>query len=193
MNFAGFLRTRRMKAQKFWGKFRSISREKIRAPKKYFVPISFCRRATPRGKQTGGNDISWRPGPQYNVAVTRGADSVLASDRRAHFGRPSTRRGCRIGVTVQLLVRPCGETMYWQANVNTPLSVTPEPLLNVPAFCLRYFRNPYNREPPKHNSGNQIIFTKCPKNFKVYFGEFKFHFGGNKVYFFLLGGGLYSF
>ena len=44
---------------------------------------------------------------------------------RAQFGLPSTRRGCRICVTVQLPVRPRGETMYWQANANTPLSVTP--------------------------------------------------------------------
>ena len=36
-----------------------------------------------------------------------------------------TRRECRICVTVQLLVRPRGEAMYWQANANTPLSDTP--------------------------------------------------------------------
>ena len=62
---------------------------------------------------------------QYDVAATRGADSALASDCRAQFGLPSTRRGCRICVTVRLPVRPRGETMYWQANANTPLSVTP--------------------------------------------------------------------
>ena len=73
---------------------------------------------------------AWRPGSQYDVAETRGADSVLASNCRAHFGLPSTRRGCSICVTVRLPVRPRGETMYWQANANTPLSVTP--LLNVP-------------------------------------------------------------
>ena len=74
--------------------------------------------------------FAWRPGSQYDVAATRGADSVLASDCRAKFGRPLTRRGCRICVTVRLPVRPRGETMHWQANANTPLSVTP--LLNVP-------------------------------------------------------------
>ena len=74
--------------------------------------------------------FAWRPGSQYDAAATRGADSVLASDCRAQFGRPSTRRGCRICVTVRLPVRPRGETMYWQANANTPLSVTP--LLDVP-------------------------------------------------------------
>ena len=74
--------------------------------------------------------FAWRPGWQYDVAATRGADSALASDCRAQFGLPSTRRGCRICVTVRLPVRPRGETMYWQANANTPLSVTP--LLNVP-------------------------------------------------------------
>ena len=75
--------------------------------------------------------FAWRQGSQYDVAATRGADNVLASDCRARFGRPSTRRGCRIYVIVQLPVRPCGETMHWQANANTPLSVTPL-VLNVP-------------------------------------------------------------
>ena len=40
-----------------------------------------------------------------------------------------------------------------------------------------------NHEPPKQNSANQIIFTKSPKTFKVYFGEIKVHSGGIKVYF----------
>ena len=74
--------------------------------------------------------FAWRPGSQCDVAAKRGADSVLASDIRTQFGRPSARRGCRICVTVRLPVQPHGETMYWQANANTPLSVTP--LLNVP-------------------------------------------------------------
>ena len=78
----------------------------------------------------GVTTFAWRPGSEYDVAAMRGADSVLASDCRAQFGRPSTRRGCRICVTVRLPVRPRGETMYWQANANTPLSITP--LLNVP-------------------------------------------------------------
>ena len=68
--------------------------------------------------------FAWRPGSQYDVPATRGADSVLASDCRAQFGRPSTRRGCRICVTVRLPFRQRRETMYWQANANTPLSVT---------------------------------------------------------------------
>ena len=78
--------------------------------------------------------FAWRLGSQYDVAATRGADSVLASDCRAQFGLPSTERGCRICVTqtVWLPVRPRGETMYWQANANTPLSITL--LLNVPDF-----------------------------------------------------------
>ena len=42
----------------------------------------------------------------------------------------SFNKGCGICVTVRLPVRPRGETTYWQANANTPLSVTP--LLNVP-------------------------------------------------------------
>ena len=69
--------------------------------------------------------FAWRPGSQHDVSATRGADSVLARDCRAQFGLPSTRRGCRICVTVRLPVRPRGETMYWQAHANTPLSVTP--------------------------------------------------------------------
>ena len=83
--------------------------------------------------------FAWRPGSQYDVAATRGADSVLASDCRAQLGRPSTRRGCRICVTVRLPVRPRGETMYWQANVNTPLSVTPPPFK-----CARQLQNRKN-------------------------------------------------
>ena len=54
------------------------------------------------------NTFAWRPGSQYNVAATRGADNVLASDCRDKFGRPSTTRGCRICVTVRLPVRPRG-------------------------------------------------------------------------------------
>ena len=82
----------------------------------------------------GAMTYAWRPGSQYDVAATRGADSVLASVCREQLGRPSTRRGCRICVTVRLPVRPRKDTMHWQANTNTPLSVTP--LLNVP-----YVRN----------------------------------------------------
>ena len=45
--------------------------------------------------------------------------------------------------------------------------------------CLGYFRNPYDGEPLKQNSGNGIIFTENPqrKPFKVYFGELKVYFG----------------
>ena len=73
----------------------------------------------------GVTTFAWQLGSQYDVAATRGADSVLASDCRAQFGPPSTRNGCRIYMTVRLPVRPRGETMYWQANANSPLSVTP--------------------------------------------------------------------
>ena len=78
----------------------------------------------------GVTTFAWRPGSQYYVAATRGADSVLASDGRAQFGRLSTRRGCRICVTVRLPVRPRRETTYWQAHVNTPPPFPlPPPLL----------------------------------------------------------------
>ena len=96
--------------------------------------------------------FAWRPGSQYNVAATGGADSVLASDCRAQFGRPSTRKGCPICVTVRLPVRPRGETMYWQANANTPLSVTP--LLNVPyQSTLDAF---------EHNNGQKSAMSGAP-------------------------------
>ena len=69
--------------------------------------------------------LAWRPGSQYDVAATRGADSVLASDCRAQLGRPSTRRGCCICVTVRLLV--------WTAQRDNVLANKCEyPLLNVP-------------------------------------------------------------
>ena len=92
----------------------------------FFVSENWARLVSKQGIMA----FAWRPGSQYDVAAARCADSVLASDCRAQFGRPSTRQGCRICVTVRLPVRPRGETMYWQANANTPLSVTP--LLNVP-------------------------------------------------------------
>ena len=71
--------------------------------------------------------FAWRQGSQYDVAATRGTDNVLASECRAQFRRPATRRGCRICVTGRLPVRPRGETMHQSLNANTPL-----PLLNVP-------------------------------------------------------------
>ena len=81
--------------------------------------------------------------------MTRRTDtSLLASDCRAQFGHPSTRRGCRICGTVPLPVRPRGETKCWQANANTPLSVTP--LLNLPCtlaltgfLCLLLFSHDF--------------------------------------------------
>ena len=66
----------------------------------------------------------------YDVAAMQRADTALASDCRTQFGRPSTRRGCRICLTVRLPVRPHGGTMHWQANAKTLHSATP--LLNVP-------------------------------------------------------------
>ena len=69
--------------------------------------------------------FAWRPGSQYDVDVTRGADSALASNCRAQFGRPFNKEKMSLCVTVRLPVRPRGYTMYWQANANTPLSDTP--------------------------------------------------------------------
>ena len=43
--------------------------------------------------------------------------------------------GCRFCVTVRMPIQQCGETMYWQAIANTPLSVAP--LLNLPEKSLR--------------------------------------------------------
>ena len=47
----------------------------------------------------GVTTFAWRRERQYDVATAQGADNVLASDYRTHFGRP-LRRGCRIYVTV---------------------------------------------------------------------------------------------
>ena len=53
------------------------------------------------------------------------------------------------------------------------------------APSIKHFQNPYDYEPPKQNSGNQVILTKFPatptpkKAFKADFGEFKVYFGGN--------------
>ena len=64
--------------------------------------------------------------------------SLLAHwcDCRTQFGRPSTRRGRPTCVTVRLSVWPRGETMYRQASVHTPFSVTPlSSLPDVRAFA----------------------------------------------------------
>ena len=84
-----------------------------------------------------GSDICVASGTwQYDVAATASADSVLASDCRAQFGRPST-------INMEGMSHLCDSTVVspaaqretiWQANANTPVSVTP-PLLNVPDFC----------------------------------------------------------
>ena len=50
----------------------------------------------------GVTTFAWQPGSQYDVAAT-GADNVLASDCRAQFGCPSTRRRSHC-VTVRLPV-----------------------------------------------------------------------------------------
>ena len=89
------------------------------------ISARFKQRVSKQGERHLRGD---RDDRQCDVAATRCADNVLASDCRAQFGRPSTRRGCRIHVTVRLQVRPRGETMYWQANVNNPISVTPLPV-----------------------------------------------------------------
>ena len=81
--------------------------------------------------------FAWRPESQYHVATTRGADSVLASDCRAQFERMS-----HLCVTVRLPVRPRRETVYWQANANTPFPLPPfemcpiRTLLRVACCCM---------------------------------------------------------
>ena len=71
----------------------------------------------------GGNDI----------CVATGITVRCRRDARCRqcTGRPSIRGGCRICVTVRLPLRPHGETMYWQANANTP------PLCYPPFKCAR--------------------------------------------------------
>ena len=59
--------------------------------------------------------------------ATRGADSaVYWQTIVAHnFVVLSTKRRCRICVTVRLPVGPRGETMYWQANVSVATPAEP--------------------------------------------------------------------
>ena len=74
--------------------------------------------------------FAWQPGSQYGVAATRGADNALASDCRGQFGRPSTRMGCRICVTVR--------SDHAENNVLASKCEYPPfrcPLLNVPYYC----------------------------------------------------------
>ena len=56
------------------------------------------------------------------------------SQKVKRIRRFSDSRGCCVCVTVRLPVRPRAETVYWQANVNTLLSVTPplKPALRCP-------------------------------------------------------------
>ena len=110
--------------------------------------------------------FAWRPGSQHDVSPTRGADSVLARDCRAQFGLTSTRRGCRICVTVRLPVRPRGETMYWQANANTPLSVTP--LLNVPYSQHQAGQRSFRRSRPPFYLGRDMGGCKTHGGRKMY-------------------------
>ena len=68
---------------------------------------------------------SWRPGRQDHAAATQ-RTTVLASDFRSRFGRPSTRGGysCQSGSAERQLY-------YWQANVNTP-PLSANPLSSLP-------------------------------------------------------------
>ena len=60
--------------------------------------------------------VGWR----YETHPPLRTLSVQSSNCRALFRRPSTRVGCSICVTVRLLVWQCGETLYCQANPDTP-------------------------------------------------------------------------
>ena len=55
--------------------------------------------------------------------TTASAETVQTSNCNARFVRPSTWR-CHICATVQVPARECGETVHWQTDAITPLSVT---------------------------------------------------------------------
>ena len=62
-----------------------ISNYKVGAPWKALKLGKFKQGVSKQGVTT----FAWRPGSQYDVAATRDANNVLASDCRAQFGRPS--------------------------------------------------------------------------------------------------------
>ena len=70
-------------------------------------------------------------GSQYDVAMTRGADSVLASDCRAQFGRPSRNDERMPHLGDSTVAGPTAQRDNVLASkCEYPLAVTP--LLNVP-------------------------------------------------------------
>ena len=82
------------------------------------------------GSKQGVTIFAWRPGSQHNVAATRGADKVLASDCLTQFGRPED---------MERMSHLCDGTVdgptarrdnVLASKCEYPLSVTP--LLNVP-------------------------------------------------------------
>ena len=111
----------------FWRTFRTIGpyqfREKFIWTNHWSIPF--------RG-ETRMDQWSWEFLKSFSLdwywSMDGSSQPSPISDCRVQFGRPSTRRGCRICVTVQLPVRPRRETiwqctgkrmwtMYWQANV----------------------------------------------------------------------------
>ena len=74
--------------------------------------------------------------PQYDVAAARRANNILAETVVVHNLVVLQISGdvAFVCVTVQLPVRPRGETTHWPAKANTPLSLTP--LLNPPENIL---------------------------------------------------------
>ena len=73
--------------------------------------------------------FAWRPGSQYGVAVTRGADGVLAGDCRARFGRPSGGGGMSL-LCDSTVAGPTG----WRDNVLASKCENP-PFRYPPAKC----------------------------------------------------------
>ena len=104
--------------------------------------------------------FAWRPGSPYDVAATQGADIVLASDCRAH-NLVVLQKGEDVAfcVTVRFPVRPHGETMYWQADANNPLSVTP--LSNVPDVP---GRSPESSRATAPKKLHVYVPFSCPRN-----------------------------
>ena len=80
------------------------------------------------GLNRGVMTFGWQLGCQYDVKATASADSILASDCRAYFGRPSTRKECPItcdGAVAGVAARR--EILRERAGkqLRIPLSVTP--------------------------------------------------------------------
>ena len=104
-----------------------------------YIPMIRCDGVTTHKQRVSRQRVTtfvWRPGWQYDVSATASADSVLTSDCRAQFGRPSTRGdaafvwqySCRSG----RVERQCTGNLKYLLQMRIPPFVNP-PLQ--PARC----------------------------------------------------------